>query len=200
MRRLRNICVMQRSSSQIAKVFPMARDLHHVSGRQRKERQPIDCGEKTTLAKREPNDLFSEMRKEMNDLMTSWFGRPQLASWGNVWPQADKVFTPLEMRETDTDYMVKMDIPGAKEEDIKVSCQGNQLVIRGERKEEKQETKGDVRYSERQYGMFSRTVDLPANAKHDSISAKYKDGVLEIHVPKTEKTPSRDIKVERPAT
>lgn len=141
-----------------------------------------------------PTDIFAQMRKEMDDLITSWFGRAALAPVG---PSSfASMPAPLDLRETENEFVVRVDLPGMSEKDIKVTFQNDTLTVRGERREEKSETKGETRYSERSYGMFSRTITLPASVKGEEIRARYKDGVMEIHLPKVQKTAAREIKIE----
>jgi HSP20 family protein len=108
----------------------------------------------------------------------------------------DGAFTPYELQETESEYVVKLDVPGMTEKDIKVSYQGDTLTVQGERKEEKTETKGATRYTECSYGSFLRTIAMPAPVKSDEIRARQKNGVMEIHLPKAQKSATRDIKIE----
>jgi HSP20 family protein len=137
------------------------------------------------------------MRREMDDLFGHWFGRQSaLAPLAN-WPSAQQLHAPLDFQETDVEYVVRMDVPGVSDKDIKVTCHGDTLTIRGERKEQKTEGKSDVRYTERAYGFFTRTMAMPAPIKAEEVRARYKDGVLEVHVPKAQKTAAREIKIDQ---
>lgn len=149
----------------------------------------------SNLARYSTQDLFEDMRREMQEMMNSFFGRPV---WPVLpaWPRTDRFFTPIELKETDSEYLLRMDIPGVSEKDIQVTCQGDVLTVKGERKSEKAEDRGGVRYSERAYGSFQRTIELPSAIKHEGIRARYKDGVLEVTIPKAAKTPTQEIKVE----
>jgi HSP20 family protein len=139
-----------------------------------------------------PFEMLGKLGEEMNE----WFAGPRFA-WTPAWPPAATLFTPVDLEETENEYLVKMDVPGANEKDFKVTCLGDKLTIAGERKEEKEEKKGNVFHREREYGMFSRTIALPAPVKPEAVLARYKDGVLEVHLPKAEKTLTKEIKVER---
>lgn len=140
-------------------------------------------------------DLFTQMRKELDTLFGAWFGRmPALHL--PTWPAAQSVFTPCELQETEGEFVVKMEVPGVTEKDIKVTFQGESLTIQGERKEEKVEGKGNTRYTERTYGSFMRVVPMPAAVKTEEIRARCKDGVIEVHLPKAQKTAAREVKVE----
>ena len=140
---------------------------------------------------------FELLNRLSNDM---WFDRPfslaRWPEWQREW-QSEKLFAPLDLCETENEYIVKMDVPGLQENQINVSCHGETLTISGERKEEKEETKGNVHHSERHYGTFRRGVSLPGAVKPEDVRARYVDGVLEVHLPKAQKTVSRDIRVER---
>ena len=145
-----------------------------------------------------PVSLLQQLNQEMNELTSRWFGRstvdlPQLADW----PARDTLFTPIDISDSDGELIVKMDVPGAKSDEIKVECNGDMLTISGERKEEKSEKKGEVFYTERQSGSFMRRLALPTAVKQDQVQARYKDGVLEVHLPKAEQTQTKSVKVEK---
>jgi HSP20 family protein len=142
-----------------------------------------------------PFEMLNRLGEEMNE----WFFTQPLAlrTWGPMWPPNETLFTPVDLEEKENEYLVKMDVPGADEKDFKVTCLGDKLTIAGERKHEKEETKGNVFHKERQYGMFSRTIALPAAVKPEAVYAHYKNGVLEVHMPKAAVVPNKEIKVER---
>ncbi len=141
-----------------------------------------------------PTDVFAELRRDMDDVMNSWFTHAprQMARAQSQ----STLFAPLDVHETEQDFVVKLDVPGMNEKDIKVTCHGDTLTIQGERKGEHTETRGNVRYSERSFGSFNRSMTLPAHVKHDQIRARYQNGVLEVVVPKAPSATARDIKVE----
>jgi len=91
----------------------------------------------------------------------------------------------IDVKEDDKSFTVKADIPGVKKEDIKVDVEGDQVTVRAEAKQEKEEKKGEkVIYSERSYGMVSRSFSLPVDVDAKSARAEYKDGVLNLVLPK----------------
>ena len=109
------------------------------------------------------------------------------------------MFVPsVELIEQDNDYVPKTDLPGVREQDIDVRLgDDNVLTIRGERREEETKRARGYEYSERSYGAFSRSVSLPAGVDASKIDASFKNGVLEIHVPKTEAARARKIPIGR---
>ena len=97
--------------------------------------------------------------------------------------------------ETDSHYLISLDLPGINKEDVKIEMQDNQLVISGERKEEKRDEKVNRHSIERFYGSFMRAFALPNPVDPDKIEAAYKDGVLKIAVPKSVAVKPRQIRI-----
>ena len=96
--------------------------------------------------------------------------------------------------ETDA-ITVRADIPGIKKEDLDITVQQDLLTLKGERKEETEKKGKDYYHAERFYGAFSRTVELPTKVKAEGVKASYKDGVLEIRLPKDETAQARQTKI-----
>jgi len=146
----------------------------------------------SNLSPYRPSDLFADLRREMDDAFSPWFGRGRALSGG----APEVYFAPLDVHESDKEYTVRVDAPGMSEKDFKITCNGNVLTVSGERRAEKTETRGKAHYSERSYGSFSRSMTLPIDVAHDGIRAKYAQGVLEVVVPKQPGGRQREIKVE----
>lgn len=91
---------------------------------------------------------------------------------------------------------MKDELPGIKKEDVEVNLVGANLRIKGEKKEHKEVKKDDYYRRERSYGSFLRTIALPCDVKDDEIKASFKDGVLEIRMPKTEEAKRKLISVK----
>ncbi len=101
------------------------------------------------------------------------------------------VFGDADVKETDTDMTVKMDLPGVSKDQIKIKIEDNQVLkVSGSREldKEEQKTTADSQYSriERQHGAFERAIKLPAPAKDSGIQAKYDNGVLTVTIPKAQ--------------
>lgn len=92
----------------------------------------------------------------------------------------------IELRETDTNLVLKAIVPGMKAEELDVQASENAVSIAGEHREEKRTEEKGYFHSELQYGQFQRTVPLPVAIKHDQIQAEFKDGVLTLILPKAE--------------
>src|SRR5207253_10392973 len=126
--------------------------------------------------------------------LTSFYGRRRtngrddltLAAWE---PLAD-------ITEDDKEYIIKAELPDVKKDDVKVTVENGVLTIAGERKFEKEETKKTYHRVERAYGSFVRSFALPDLAEGDRIKAEFKNGMLMVHVPKSEKAKARQVEVK----
>lgn len=102
-----------------------------------------------------------------------------------AFPAGTEVSIKVDVKEDDKSYTVRADVPGVKKEDIQVDVEGNVVSLRAEAKQEKEEKKGEkVIYSERSYGMASRSFSLPTEVDEKGAKAEYKDGVLTLTLPK----------------
>ena len=111
-------------------------------------------------------------------------------------PGAAPFTPPVDIEETPEEFVLRADLPGVPQKDVKVSLLGGTLTIRGERKEERTTTAGALLRVERNSGMFERSFTLGAAVRSDSVQATYRDGVLEIRVPKAEEARLREIQVQ----
>lgn len=110
--------------------------------------------------------------------------------------EGERVFAPVvDVYETDQELVVKAELPGVKKENVEVSIRDNALHIRGEKKEEKEEKTETYHRVERVYGRFERVVPLPTDVKVESAKAEFKDGVLEIRIPKAEGAKEKKIEI-----
>ena len=108
-------------------------------------------------------------------------------------------WTPaIDVYDSHDDIMIKANLPGMNKEDIEVTIHGDTLIIKGEKKIENDVKEEDYIRTERFYGNFNRTLTLPSEIDHEKVSAKYKDGVLELILSKKEeKKPKRiDVNVK----
>ena len=136
-------------------------------------------------------DPFSDMI-QLRDEIGRWFeGVPERGkeSKSTVWAP------DVDIKETDKEVLIKADLPGMKLEDIDVSVDEDQLLIKGERKTEKEEKKKDYIRVERSYGSFYRSFNIGVPVKADEIKASYKNGVLEINLPKAEVKKPKKIEI-----
>ncbi|KAA1129223.1 hypothetical protein PGTUg99_015386 [Puccinia graminis f. sp. tritici] len=97
-----------------------------------------------------------------------------------------KILRPkMDVVETDSSIVVTTELPGAKKEDISIDLQNGRLSITGQTKASSEHSEGSVRISERSFGSFSRVIAVPQGLTHDQVKAGFKDGVLEVSIPKT---------------
>lgn len=116
-----------------------------------------------------------------------WLGQENLA--GEWAPLVDIV-------ESDKEYLIKAELPGLKKEDVKVTFENGTLAIAGERKFEKEEKGKRYHRVESTYGSFMRSFVLPADTDPSKIDAEFKDGVLHVHVAKSETAKPKQINVK----
>lgn len=141
---------------------------------------------------------LEDLYKEFDHLVQNFLGNGNEEGRNNV--VGPRLLAPVNLAETEAGYEVTVDLPGVKAEEVNVEVNDGQLTISGERKsEEKQEGKTYHRV-ERRYGAFRRVVNLPASVDEAKISAQYTDGVLRIHLPKSEKVKPTRIQVSAPGT
>jgi HSP20 family protein len=116
-----------------------------------------------------------------------------------LWPfgsREDGSALAVDMYETDGDVMVKASLPGLKPEEVDITITGATLHIRGEKKEETEEKRGDYYLKERSYGSFERALTLPLDVKADEAEASFEDGVLTLKLPKAEQVKAKQIKIQ----
>lgn len=138
---------------------------------------------------------FRELERMQNNIFSLFDS--SLPRTGHREAVADALWGPaVDVQDSEDKIVVKADLPGIDRKDVEVSVDGASLVIRGEKKEEhKTREKGYLR-TERAYGSFARIVELPAEVDEAKVSAQYKDGVLEVTLPKREELKPRVRKVE----
>jgi HSP20 family protein len=102
----------------------------------------------------------------------------------------------VDISETDDEYLVKAEIPEVKKEEVKVRVENGVLTIEGERKQEREEKGKKFHRVERYYGTFLRTFTVPENVDEKKVKAEFKDGVLNVHLPKAEMAKPKAIEVK----
>jgi len=147
----------------------------------------------TLLTRFERFDPFADLttlRNQLDRLMARLNPEFQEEVLTTEWaPTADVV-------ETADDIIIRVELPGMTEKDIKVEMENGVLTIRGERKLEREKTEKGYRHIERSYGKFVRTFTLPLNVDFNKITAAYNNGLLELFIPKKEEAKPRAIHVE----
>lgn len=134
-----------------------------------------------------------DLQREVDSLFGAslWRHLPdRLRAYGPSWTPA------LEVFETKDHWVVKAELPGIKKEDIDVSVQDGQLLLRGHKKEETDNAGKELHRTERYYGEFERVLSLPTSVDETKIKAGYRDGVLELTLGKREEVKPRRIAIE----
>lgn len=154
----------------------------------------------SALTRWEPVTRWSPWKEleEMEKRLSTIFGRPPVTTGGEK-QEAISVtqWSPLvDITEDDKEYVVKAELPEMKKEDIKINVHDDVLTVSGERKYEKEEKGKKFHRVERAYGSFMRSFTLPEDADGSKISAEYKDGMLKVHLPKSEQAKKKAIEVK----
>jgi len=139
---------------------------------------------------KERNEL-ARLHRDMDDLVSSFFGGRPLTLWSEreFWPAVD-------ISEDESSITVKAEVPGCKPEDIDISVQGNILTISGEKKYEEEKKEKGYYYAERSFGSFRRELPLGSEVDASKIDASYKNGILTILLPKSERAKAVKVKVK----
>jgi HSP20 family protein len=141
-------------------------------------------------------DPFKEMEDVQNRL-AKFFGTAPARSTGGQELMTLAEWAPsVDISEDDKEWLVKTDLPEVKKEDVKVTVENGVLTISGERKIEKEEKDKKYHRIERSYGNFLRSFTLPEGADGTKVSAEFKHGVLEVHLPKTKKAKAQAVEVK----
>lgn len=138
---------------------------------------------------------FSEL-EEVSNRLNRIFGRlpARTESGTNMLAMAD--WTPsVDISETEGAYLIKAEIPEVKKDDVKVNLQDGMLTISGERHHEKEEKNKKFHRIERSYGSFARSFRVPDDADASTVSAQFKDGMLNVTLPKSKKSESKSVNV-----
>jgi HSP20 family protein len=137
--------------------------------------------------------------RDMDRVLDDFFGRKTRPWWPERWFRGEE----FEMRaptvdvfEEKDDIVVKAELPGMEKDNIEVSLSDHTLTLKGEKKKEEEIKKENYYRAERSYGSFLRTLELPADIRPDKVKASFKNGVLEIRMPKTEEAKAKEIKVK----
>lgn len=140
-------------------------------------------------------DPFREL-EDVSTRLNRLFGRVPSASESSHELLAMADWSPsADVSETDAEYLIKVEIPGVKKEDVKVFVQDGMLTMQGERKIDKEEKDKKFHRIECSYGKFVRSFRMPDDADESSVKAEFKDGLLNVSLAKTAKSKSKAISV-----
>jgi len=137
-----------------------------------------------------PRAQFGAMACNIDRWFDDMLGGRQFGESDSGWvPRAD-------IHETDEAFIVQVDLPGVDKDAVKVKFEDDTLIVSGERKHESKADEKNFHRVERMYGNFTRSICMPKEVNADKISASFKNGVLEITLPKSEEVKSKEIEVK----
>lgn len=137
--------------------------------------------------------------KHLRDLFDEFFDfeiMPQSRRLRKRWLEGGEWSPLVDVIDKKDNILVKAELPGVDKKDVKISLSENTLTIRGERKEEKETKKEDYYCCERAFGSYSRTIALPVEIDKSKAKASYKNGILEIILPKIEEVKPKEIEIK----
>jgi HSP20 family protein len=141
--------------------------------------------------------------EEMERMFDAFSRRSWLRPWRFDWPALPDALMPFNGRlpkvdviDDETDVTVRAEVPGVEKKDLDISVGEDSVTIKGSTQHEEKETKGDYYRHELTTGAFSRTVGLPATVDGAKAKAEFKNGILELTLPKVEKAKRHSVRVE----
>ncbi|MCS7053622.1 MAG: Hsp20/alpha crystallin family protein [Ignavibacterium sp.] len=150
-----------------------------------------------TLIKFNPMRELIELEKEFNRMFSALENRFGITRTKDNDEYENAVWMPLtDIYEDKDKYTLKLDLPGIKKEDVKISYANGQLSISGERVQEQEHKDAKCHRIERVFGKYYRSFNLPEHIKENEISAEFKDGQLTIVIPKAEEAKPKEIEIK----
>lgn len=138
---------------------------------------------------RELETLQNEMERLFDFSLSKWSNGSR-GIFGDGWGPA------IDLYDEKDNLVVKADLPGLSKDEIEVTIEGDSLVLKGEKKHEEKSKEKDFIREERFYGAFHRSIPLPVSIDSEKITAAYKNGVLELTLPKKEEAKPKQIRVD----
>jgi HSP20 family protein len=145
-----------------------------------------------TIVRWEPLREFSTLQNEMNRLFDTVFDTPPSNSGSGP---MRRWMPPMDLVESGDHFVLRADLPGVSEEDVKIELEDTTLTISGERTAEHESRDEGYYRLERAFGEFSRTLQLPKGIDPEAVSASFDRGVLEVRIPKPEERKPRRIEI-----
>jgi len=141
-----------------------------------------------------PARAMSALRSEFDQLFDRFFGEfehafPEFSAANGTWLPA------FEVSESGDEVQVKAELPGVDPKNVEVTVSGNILTIAGEKRDEVEKREGVTYRCERHFGRFQRSIELPAAVDADKVTAENANGVLTVHLPRSETARPRKVKV-----
>lgn len=149
---------------------------------------------------------LADLKDNIKDALSRWFSResrpqePESSLEVQRAARLPRAFfsgAPLvDLEETDDELIVSAELPGFAEKDFAVELTGERLVIRGEKKNASEKQGAGYYYAERSYGSFARAIALPCEIDREGVKARFKNGVLTVAMPKTERAKAKQVRIE----
>ncbi|MEW6739420.1 MAG: Hsp20/alpha crystallin family protein [Nitrospirota bacterium] len=149
-----------------------------------------------SIVKWSPLKELEEMRKDMDRLFEEFFSPITRRRRGWLKPEMGVIVPNIEMYDRKNEIVVKAELPGVAKEDIDLTITKDSLTLKGETTKEEEVKEEDYYAAEISYGSFTRTIALPAEVDSEKAKASFKNGVLEIVLPKREEAKPKEIKIE----
>jgi HSP20 family protein len=143
-------------------------------------------------------DPFREL-EDMSERLNRVFSRPSLRNNNSNSKETLTVadwMPTVDISETEGEFLLKAELPEVRKDDVKVTVENGVLTLQGERRQEKEDKGKRFHRVERSYGSFVRSFSLPESVDESGVKAEYKDGVLSLHLPKSEKVKPKAIEVK----
>lgn len=143
------------------------------------------------IMRRDPMREMATLRDEVDRLFDDFYGLRyrrggDLTNW----------VPPIDVEETEDAFVLRSELPGINRDDVKITVSGNEVQIRGKKKHESEDSSKKFHRVERSYGEFRRAFALPTNVLAEKARATYKDGVMQLMLPKAESSKTREVKLE----
>jgi len=138
----------------------------------------------------DPFRNMPDIQGEVNRLFDNFLGRPATGSQPRTWAPV------LDIHETKDDLVLNFELPGVNDKDVSLSITGDLLTLKGERATNRDLKNESASHVERVHGKFERSVQLPMPVQADKVKATYRDGVLEVKLPKAEEVKPKEIKID----
>jgi len=147
------------------------------------------------VARRDDEHPFYSLQRQMNTLFDDFFSGFDLTPHGLSPASFTGFVPPIDIKENEKEFLIRAELPGVEEKDIEVTVTGDTVTIKGEKKEEKENTEKNYYYMERSYGSFRRIIPLAEEMEANKAEASFKNGVLNIKVPKSKQAGAKGTKV-----
>ncbi len=144
---------------------------------------------------KEEDHPFYSLQRQINNLFDDFFSGFDMGARGLLAGGSGAFIPSVDVKESDTEVIIQAELPGVDEKDISVTLTKDAVTIKGEKKDEKESKEKNYYYVERSYGSFHRVIPLGGEAEADNAKASFKNGVLNITIPKSRKVKAEGMKV-----